>query len=819
MRRLAVLMFTLSGAAGLVFEVALQRSLTRAFGVSAFATSTVLAAWMTGLALGAVAFGRLADRVKSPLKMYAWLEFGIGGAAALTPSIIPMIITGFASLAQGAAPNAPGLLLGRLVLAFALTLIPTLLMGGTLPTVARALAGDEATLAKLYTANLVGAVLGALLGSYVSLPDLGLSRTMWFGALLNVAAGLIALLIAKDIPLSLGERVGGEGATTAPKRLLFLSAWSGFATFAAEVTWFQLLAVVVGTSVYAFGLMLATFLVGLSLGSAWVSRAKEVEDDHVGRVTLATAVALLVTLPLWEKVPAIFIAAGPHVTSFAGRELVRAVACLALLLLPSAALGALFPMVLRLAWRAAAKSTTLGGISAANTLGAVVGSLATAFFLLPSLGTRNVLVIVIAVSTALAMWLLKGRFRWAPGLVLVFLAMLSPWNLGKLGTGANVYFRTSPYEDAQLVWAHEAVESGLTSVIRNASGLTMLTNGKFQGNDSGEVDAQRAFTQLPMLIQRDWDRALLIGIGTGCSLGVLAAQPFKEVEAAELAEDVLTSARDYFGHVNDQVLAPSSRVKVHRGDGRNVLLLTTTKYDLITIELSSIWFAGASDLYNREFYGLAREHLTERGVLQQWVQLHHLTRRDLAVILQSIRAELPHVALFYSGGQGIVLASRQPIEIDYAGLLALSTKLRGTAATAGIPGGDLLTLQGKLALDEAGVAALIEEEAKLRGVTVEKMASTDDSLYLEYSTPRANANDELKAQTLIDSLSELPTQRLPVVNAPSDDQQLHATFAYFVGRNDADEAKALSEKLGSFDAAAPLLAWLATITQGSAPSP
>lgn len=811
-------MFVLSGAAGLVFEVALQRSLTRAFGVSAFATSTVLAAWMAGLALGAVLFGRAADRSRSPLKLYAGLELGIAGVALVMPFVVPAVVEGFASIATGASANSPALLFGRLVLAFAVTLVPTLLMGGTLPAVARALAakeGEDHTLAGLYTANLVGAVLGAGLTAYLVMPALGLSKTMWLGAALNVLAALIGLWLAKA-PVEVAAEQRPQSATRAPLELLALSAWSGFATFAAEVTWFQLLGVVVGTSVYAFGLMLATFLVGLALGSAWVSRRREVERGLVGRAQVATAAAIALTIPLWDRVPGMFAMAAPIATSFWSRELVRALACLELLLIPAAALGALFPLVLRLSWRASTQGQALGGIAAVNTIGAVLGSLLTGFVLLPLLGSRGVLVLVVVLSALVGAWWLKGRQRLIPLAVVAFVALLPAWNLGRLASGANVYFAQTFFDRAEVIWAHESVASGLTSVVKLGDGLTLLTNGKFQGNDQGEVEAQRAFTQLPMLVQRGWDRALLIGVGTGCSLGVLAAQPFEHVEAAELSADNLFAAKKYFGHINGKVLS-GDRVTTHLADGRNLLLLSPHAYDLISIEITSIWFAGATDLYNREFYRLARKRLAPGGVVQQWVQLHHLTRRDLAVILQSARAELPHVALFLSGGQGILLASAEPLRIDYAALTALSDRLRGTEASRGIPGGDLLTLQGKLLLDADGIAALIAEESAAEGVPAEALASTDDSLRLEYSTPRGNADDSLEREVLLSSLEKFKPKPLPVVGA-GDGEQMHAHAAWLVGRGERERALKWVEQLSLWQPSVPLSAWIAS-SAASDPSP
>jgi spermidine synthase len=811
MRRAALPMFVLSGAAALVFEVALQRALSRAFGVSAFATSTVLAAYMTGLALGAVLFGRAADRARSPLRLYAWLELGVAACAVAMPWLVPATTALFARLAQGAESDAPAVVLGRLALAFAVTLAPTVLMGGTLPAVARALATRADTaVARLYTANVLGAALGAALGAYAFLPALGLSRTLWLGAALNAAAALLALALARaEVPPP--EPAPAPALPDAPARgaLLAASAWSGLATFAAEVTWFHLLGVVVGASAYAFGLMLAVFLLGLALGSAWVSRQPDARVDWrlFGRVQLAAALAIALTLPLWDRVPTLFLLAGRSARSFGAQELVRALVCVEVLLVPAALLGAVFPLVLRLAATERREvGRAIGGVSAANTLGAVVGALLTGFVLLPALGSRGLLVTLVIGAGAAAGLTVRGRWRLMPVGVVALALLLPGWDLARLASGANIYFRETSYGDAELLWARESVTSGLTTVVRHPSTgtTTMLTNGKFQGNDSGEVDAQRAFTQLPMLLQERWERALLIGVGTGCSLGTLLAQPFAHVEAAELSRDILTASERYFAPVNGGALS-NPRLTMHLADGRNLLLLSRAAYDLVSIELSTIWFAGAGDLYNREFYALVRERLAPGGVLQQWVQLHHLTRRDLAVILQSMRAELPHVALFTAGGQGIALASAHPLTLDYPRLVALARRLDPQAA-AGIPAGDVLTLAGRLVLDERGVAQLIDEEARAEGVPAEQLVSTDDSLRLEYSTPCANARDELDADALLATLSHLSGEPLPMTGLSTPGAEAHARGAWLVGRERTAEAlPLLREAARDTAAAAPLL--------------
>lgn len=835
MRRLSLVMFVLSGAAALVFEVALQRSLARAFGVSAFATATVLAAYMAGLALGAVAFGRLADRSASPLRLYAWLELGIGACAAAMPLVVPATIGAFSRLAHGRESDSASVVVGRLALAFAVTLVPTVLMGGTLPAVARALASlgakSDAAIARLYTANVLGAALGAAAASYLVLPGLGLAGSMWLGAGLNAAAAALGFALARSpragastspAPTAAATPQPARGRGPLLRHLVAASAWSGLATFAAEVTWFQLLAVVAGTSAYAFGLMLAVFLLGLTLGSAWASRQPDERVDWglLGRVQLAAAAAFAVTLPLWDRVPSLFALAGDFTPSFASREAVRALACVEVMLVPAAILGAVYPLLLRLAARAPALGRTVGGVAAANTLGAVGGSLLTGFVLLPALGSRGLLLALVGGAAGFALLTLRGRWRLAPVAVAALALLLPPWNLARLAGGANVYFLETPYAKAEVLWAHESVASGLTSVVKSPTtgALTLLTNGKFQGNNSGELDAQRAFVQIPMQFQARWRRALLIGVGTGCSLGTLAAQPWSEVEAAELSFDVIDASRRYFSDVNGAVFS-GRRVRVHLADGRNLLLLSDATYDLVSLELSSIWFAGASDLYNRDFYALVKAHLAPDGVLQQWVQLHHLTRRDLAVILQSVRAELPHVALFAGGGQGIVIGSQQPLVLDYQRLVRLSGELSGSDATRGVAGGDLLTLGGKLVLDERGVAALIAEEAKRAGVAPEALVSTDDNLYLEYSTPRGNADDSLQLETLLASLQGLPDGPLPMRGDDTEGARAHARAAFLVGRGDLAGAQRLLEGLvGSEPRARPLGEWvLFELAKGARP--
>src|SRR6185436_5051518 len=204
----------------------------------------------------------------------------------------------------------------------------------------------------------------------------------------------------------------------------------------------------------------------------------------------------------------------------------------------------------------------------------------------------------------------------------------------------------------------EDVRGGVTTVARSGALTTLYTNGKFQCDDGPEMPAQRRFAHFPSLFVAREGRALVVGLGTGTTLGTIAAYPWRRIDVAEISPSIVEASRRFFSGPSLFAL-DDPRVHLELNDGRNLLLVASEPYDLITIELTSVWFAGAASLYSREFYELVRARLTESGVLQQWVQLHHLRRQELAVIVRTLRAEFPHVALFLGGAQGILVASRR----------------------------------------------------------------------------------------------------------------------------------------------------------------
>ena len=741
-------MFLMSGATGLLYEVAFAKVLATIFGATAYAISTVLSAFMAGLALGAYLGGRFAARVKRPLAAYGVAELFVGLICAATPWVFAGLGEAYVSLARTSTSLA-SLTALRGALTFTAILVPTACMGATLPLLSKVVAaggsGDK-RLPRLYAINTIGGALGSLLSAYLVLPTLGISGTMRAAALVNVAIGVTAMLLGRSEAATAGGNETKESRPAKDEEPLpldfFVYAFaSGYLVFATEVVETHLLTLLIGNSAYAFGLMLAVFLVCLGLGAARAPAIAGRSGSEVGlaRGLALSALFLALTIPLWDQLPRFFAGAGKVVSSWGGREVCRAVAAFAILAIPTAFMGTTFPLLLGRIANRPSVARDVGKLAVANTAGTILGSILTGYVVLPWLGSQRTLVAVaigFAALTLVATRTLPKKERTTRVVVLLagvaaFAAVLGPrWDLARLTNGANVYFTHGPPPD-DILFVREDVHGGVTTVARRGGLLTLYTNGKFQGDDRAEMAAQRRFAHFPSLFLKQEKRTLVIGLGTGTTLGTVTAYPFEEIEVAEISPAIVEAAREHFSGPNRNSL-DDPRVKLELNDGRNVLLVGSDPYDLITIELTSVWFAGASNLYSTEFYQLAKSRLAEGGVLQQWVQLHHIRPRELAVIVRTLQAEFAHVALFEGGAQGILVASEAPLVASRA---ELARRDGVPAIRETLEGRPLESLFDELLLSDDDLKRLTADVAASADGPI---ISHDDNLFLEYATPKGN---------------------------------------------------------------------------------
>jgi predicted membrane-bound spermidine synthase len=794
-RTLLTAVFFLSGMAALVYQVVYAKGLALTFGSTSHASTIVLATYMAGLSLGSWLGGKWAERLARPVVGYALSELGIAALCAASPWTLKFARLLYVRIAEGANPSE-GWLVGLQLALGALVLVPpTLLMGLTMPLLAREFLDDRTSLGAsaglLYTANTLGAAVGGCVTGYAVLPSLGINRSLYAAVAVNVLVAIFALLAARlgrnrsvpneavattDQQKTPEEALAAEGnghprfpriatPSTAVRVLGIIAivqlTVGGFVTFGLETTFIHLLATVAGTSAYAFSLMLFAFLIGLSAGASfgrkWLPKPQNLPMALL-LCQLVLATTLLLGSAYWDMLPGYFASFGrwPFASTFAAREFVRFVVCLAVMVPPALCIGAQFPIAMEAIGNGFPdrRIRALGSASALNTVGNILGAIVVGFVLLPRLGSHRTLATLTLLCLLLSALVLLAASRtqrpvFGGMVVAVATALyLSPpsFDLTRLSSGGNVYFKPQYY--GQVIDSAESLDGGLTTVTlshanSNTPVKTLLTNGKFQGNDrrdnSGEMMAQTSFAIAPLLHTSARRRALVIGFGTGTTTRVLDEAGFEHVDVAELSGDIVSLADKHFATINHNV-AHRPNVHVHVTDGRNFLLLGRQRYDLVSIELSSIWFAGAANLYNDEFYSLVEPRLSERGVLQQWVQLHRLSHRDILTILVTLKRRFPKTWVYFLGKQGIIVACRHDCSPDPSTIERLLVEKRLQKSLAVFPNGLRSVLYGRLLTPE-GLEAVIENYVRNTGMTKDELVSTDDNLYLEYSTPKGNVRD------------------------------------------------------------------------------
>lgn len=700
--------FFLSGASALIYEIVWTRLLSLMFGVTIHAVSVVLACFMGGLALGSILAGRFADRVGRPLRFYGALELLIGLLGAASPVAIKALTPAYVWLYSATGDSLVLATALRLALASALLLLPTCLMGATLPFMVRACLHRLPRLGEnfsmLYALNTAGAAAGTLVAGFFLIGALGFQGSAYVAVLLNLGAAGVAVFVSSllertpvESPMELREascpEPAGERASAAKAVLLGIGV-SGFCALAYEVVWFRVLDLFFNGTAYAFSLMLFTFLVGLAIGSA-ISRA------FIGRPW-----NWLVTLGMLEVLIGLEAVAGQrligHVPGardalaaipLAGALLQRPVFTMAavgvLVLLPlTVLLGMTFPVAAQaMAQGQREVGKLVGRMSAANTMGAILGSLAGGFWLLPNLGSHRSLAMLATANVVLGLgllwWAVRGRV-WFARAAIPLSAVLLLYPAGAQDLLPEVF--TGLFRNHRLLWYEEGVENTV-SILEDPQGFTMLyLNSREQASDSPDmVTFHRFLGHLPMLLHPDPEEVLVIGLGGGATPGAISQYEGSNLDIVELSPSVIRAAR-HFASVNNRVVEqPNARVIVD--DGRNHLLLGKKKYDVITADLIQPFHAGSGNLYSQEYFRLAREALAEDGIMVQWA---NRLSNVYPLITRTFLQEFPYVTAWSQGA--ILIGSKQPQALSVEALQRRFEQgnVREIARQAGITGPEQL---------------------------------------------------------------------------------------------------------------------------------
>lgn len=776
--RIAGLLF-LSGFCALVYQTVWLRELRLIMGASTPATATVLAIFMGGLGLGGLILGKRADKVKRPLAFYARLEAGIAVLSAITPFILDAGRSIYLGLG---GTLVLGIFMGtivRMVISVIVLIGPTLLMGGTLPAAARAARSladvSNKNLALLYGANTLGAVAGAVLSTFHLLEFHGNRKTLWMACLINVFVFVLARSQSRRIEAgSDGEGITEQGSTekvreplsrglvvSTPGWFILLAATvSGLVFFLMEIVWYRMLGPIMGGTTFTFGTILAVALLGIGIGGLLYSfRPNRVPLLNSFAWTCALeAFFLIIPYALGDRIAETALALRTF-GLFGFWECVAGWTFISTIVVFPAAVvaGYQFPLLIsllnpedeRFAWK-------IGLTYGFNTAGCIAGSLLGGFGLLPLLtapGVWRLAVMLVAALSLVTILLSLGKrevlfsaSRIALFVIVILAVVFSfsegpsaVWRHSGIGVG-RAYPLTertamSEYETwkkerkAGIVQEWDGAESSV-ALANFSDGLAFFVNGKSDGHTITDAGTQIMAGLIAGLLHDDPKTSFVVGLGTGSTAGWLAAIPSMErVDVAEI-EPVISKVAEACGPVNHEAMK-NPKMNVISGDGREIIMSSPRKYDIIASEPSNPYRAGISSLFTVDFYNSVAARLNRGGIFVHWVQAYEIDASAIWTIYTTLTEVFPYVETWRTiSGDITLLASKEPFHFDIP-------RLRKRIASQ--PYSDALrfawhvdSLEGFLARRIAG-AQLAQ---KIHSLPV-KTINTDDQNHLEFDFARS----------------------------------------------------------------------------------
>ncbi len=761
-------LFLASGATSLVYETVWERQLHLIFGTSQVAVSTVLAAFMTGLALGGFGGAKWADTVDRPIRAYAILESFIGIYALIFPWLLKLVQPVYLGFYNTFEPSQTTFATFQFLLLGAMLLPPTFCMGMTLPLLSRFATTTKsesgARIGRLYGANTIGAVLGVGLAGFYLLPTIGLEATTWCTAGANLILCLVALRLSKTVdrlqtePTTSSTDTAGWGLTT----LGLVAMLAGFASLLYEVAWFRLMSLILGASAFAFSVMLFSFLLGLGsggwLGGPLADRLYNKGGQKrvlIGLAIIEVSIALLTWATMWmyAELPWLFVVVYDAMSAstlllWTGKLLLA----MTVMVPPALLMGLAFPLLVRAAaGESLALGKPVGRLYGWNTVGAIFGAGLGGLLFLPWLYVRGTVLLAITVNVVAAAIIYfhadekkPGRALWAliGGAAIAMLLQLSaaPWNPLQMTAGTykyvyNMSVRTrdavykSHVEPYDLLFYSEGLSSVVTVAKNRKTGdIWLANNGKIDASSNADMPTQVLVAHMPYFYRPEAETVMMLGLAAGYSAGAAALHTSpKVIDLVEIEESII-EASHFFDKWNHTPLE-DPRMVMLVNDARNHLNLTDDgHYDLIIAEPSNPWLTGVSNLFTKEYFEMGKTKLKKGGIWSQWIQIYGMDTQDLRSLLGTFSDTYPYVHLFstISDADLVLVGSEEPLELDLASFQAQidsNPKLRASLLDIGIDSAtDILA---RFRLDRAKIQELSDG--------VER--NTDDNMRVEYSAP------------------------------------------------------------------------------------
>ncbi len=674
---LVVAVFFTSGVAGLIYQVVWSRLLTLVVGVSIFAVTAVICTFMAGLALGSWAVGRFGGRWRDPLLAYGAIEGAIGVYAALTPWVFDLMQPVYAWAFQ--VFDSTGLNVFRVVLSAAILLVPTTLMGATLPLLSRAVAARDDGPARgvgiLYAVNTFGGMAGCLLAGFVLLYAVGVRGSLFIAAGLNLAIAAVVISVQRSslrapAPPAEPEAEAGVG-DAAGRFVLVLFFFTGFAALGYEVLWTRALLVYLKASTYAFSLMLAVYLLGVAVGSLTVSgMAGRSRRPLLGFAVcqlgiVATVFAGMLAFPNLDSLGQALIGAD-RIESF-GRAIALMFAQASLVLLPPTLfMGAAFPFgIAAYHRRSRGVGRTVGSLYAVNTAGNIAGAVVIGFAAISMIGVRHSMLAMLALNLGAAAAALAWRARAFSSRLLWGGAAAAALAILHVSIPDQLFYQSLVrHPGAKIVFYREGASDTVAVVERSKQkDRTLIYSDGRGAAGTSTLPWNLYFGHLPMLFHPNPRDVLHICYGSGNSVLALTRHEPDRVDVVELSPHVW-EASSWFWTNEDVIQDP--RVNLIIGDGRNYVLGTNRSYDVVSLEPPNIYTAGVVNLYTQEFYELVRRRLKPGGIMVQWLPTIQLSEVDRGRLIRAFAEAFPHVYVWQQlASTSLLLVGKlEPLAID-----------------------------------------------------------------------------------------------------------------------------------------------------------
>lgn len=765
----ATLVF-LSGFAGLILQVAWFRQFALVFGASTAASAAVLAIFMGGLGIGNAVIGPRADNHPRPLRLYAWLLLAVALTGAVSGYLLDASQALYIYLGGQSVLGLSGATVIRLALASVVLALPTVSMGGTLPAAVKAVTTSDDRQRRaagvLYGVNTLGAVAGAVAATFVLLAVLGTQATLWIACGLYLLTAFVAFRLPqvstiKSKTLQQPHRRAKhlEAASHFARFAYSAAAITGFTFFLMELVWYRMLGPILGGTTYTFGLILVIALLGIGVGGAvypWIIRRLRVTLALFAVCCSLQAMCMIIPFALGDRVAIwaaeLHNAGGGFFATVMGWSVIASV-----VVLPAALVsGFQFPLLIALVGAGDdAVGSQVGRTFAVNTVGAIFGSLAGGFGLLPLLtapGTWRLVVVLLGLLSMAAMafaWRQRERgislFASLAALTVTAIALgatgpTAVWRHSGIGAGR---FHLPPRNSTEMkdwangrkravMWEAEGIEASIAILAQD--GLAFWINGKSDGHAVTDAGTQIMLGLLGAALHPEPKTALVVGLGTGETPGWLAeTETIERVDVVEL-EPAIAEMAHHCATVNHDAMK-HPKVRLIFNDAREVLLTSPDNYDLIVSEPSNPYRAGIATLFTREFYQASINRLNQGGIFIQWLQGYEIDTTTVSTTLTTLRSVFPHVEIWQSKAEDMLLVcSRKPLALDAE---VLESRIQEEPLHSALKCAWRVTdLEGFLARFVAGPKTVDAMARRL-----EAQVNTDDHNTIEYGFARTLGED------------------------------------------------------------------------------